>query len=157
MSDKAVVQEEEIMTTKQFHGTLQIFYVSNPEGEQEFYWIEAPGIGYTEEELNDIVETKQWHGPFASEQGARENIYQFAEDEECEALPARLRLSFQSDKSAPGKHVIHAVGDDRLIAVITVDCHNRSTLVQPAISGLPEWVTRQLADEALNFIRSCAT
>jgi hypothetical protein len=142
--------------TKQRQFALRVFAVPNPDGEREFYWIKTPEFDLSEEELNELTETEQWHGPFASEQEAREDQYRVAEDEEYTIFPDQMTLAFQPDKSTPGKYVFHAVGDGRLIAVITVD--REATTVRPSIEGeLPEWASRQLADGALNILEEIIT
>jgi hypothetical protein len=126
-----------------------VFATPNPDGQREFYWITTP-YDHSEEELNELVDTQEWHGPFESEQEAWKDARRVADENEVILVPEAVTLSFQADKSAAGKYVFHAIGDGRVIAVITTD--HKATAVQPTEGEIPEWMSRQLADSALKII-----
>jgi hypothetical protein len=132
---------------------LRIFAVSNPEGEREFYWIMTPDSDLTDEELEQLVDRSEWHGPFASEIEAKNDQYRVVDGDDGVIFPEDMTIRFQPDKSASGKYVFHAIGDSRLFAVITID--REVVNVQPANEGgLPEWALRQLGDGALDFMKA---
>jgi hypothetical protein len=64
-----------------------------------------------------------------------------------------MKLVLRPEESGNGLYVFHAVSDDKLVAVITVDREHAS--VYPEYR-LPKWATRQLAQAALDTMAKAA-
>jgi hypothetical protein len=136
--------------TKDEPFAVRVFSAPNPDGEREFYWITAPH-DHTEDELNELVDAQEWHGPFQSEQKALKDARRFLDEDEIALISDTVKVAFQADKSVGGKFVFHALDNGQVIAVITID-HEKTT-VQGTVGELPEWMSRQLADAALGIFK----
>jgi hypothetical protein len=129
---------------------IRVFSAPNPDGEREFYWITAPH-DHTEDELNELVDVRGWHGPFQSEQEAWRDARRVADEDEITLIPDTVTVSFQADLSVGDNIVFHAHDNGRVIAVITID--HKTTTVQGTVGELPDWMSRQLADAAVGIFK----